>query len=103
MTLLAVMTQDILVILAIYLVAKIQVSPSFLAALLGVIAFSLNDKLMMFDRLREKIKTKTQITNEQIKLAANEAVSSMINRAAFMLATIMSITVLLFAFENIIK
>lgn len=47
---------DVLILLAIYSVFRIPVSSAFIAAVLTVVGYSINDTIVVFDRIRENVK-----------------------------------------------
>jgi len=47
---------DILILLAIYAIAGIPINSSFIAAVLTVVGYSINDTIVVFDRVRENVK-----------------------------------------------
>ncbi len=72
--------------------------------LLGVIAFSLNDKMIMFDRMREKIRAKYNLNDfHQIKDAANESVRTLIKRSIMTSGMLIISAAILMAFTNIVS
>lgn len=64
---------DALIMMALVAITRIQVNASFVAALITVIAYSINNTLVLFDRVRDVEKDKTahlttkQITDRSIK------------------------------------
>lgn len=44
---------DVLVVLAVYAVLRIPVNSSFIAAMLTIVGYSINDTIVVFDRIRE--------------------------------------------------
>lgn len=47
---------DVLVLLAIYAVFRVPVNSAFIAAVLTVVGYSINDTIVVFDRIRENVK-----------------------------------------------
>ncbi|MBN2796682.1 MAG: protein translocase subunit SecD [Clostridia bacterium] len=47
---------DVLVLLAVYAIFQIPVNTAFIAAILTVVGYSINDTIVVFDRIRENIK-----------------------------------------------
>ena len=50
------LVHDILVVLTVYAVLKIPVNNSFIAAMLTIVGYSINDTIVIFDRIRENMK-----------------------------------------------
>lgn len=57
---------DAFVVLAFYLIFKIELNESFIAAILTVIGYSINDKIVIFDRIRENSLGRRNIPFENI-------------------------------------
>lgn len=72
---------DILIVCGIFALFKLEVSTIFIAAILSIIGYSINDTVVMFDRIKElkKRKHKNKIKNEQ---ALNDLVDTAINLVA---------------------
>ena len=49
---------DVLVVLSLYALARISVGSAFIACMLTVIGYSVNDTIVIFDRIRENLKLK---------------------------------------------
>ncbi|MCF0128321.1 MAG: SecD/SecF family protein translocase subunit, partial [Pseudobutyrivibrio sp.] len=62
---------DVLVVLTLYAIARISVSSAFIACMLTVIGYSVNDTIVIFDRIRENTKSLTKETPETLKELAN--------------------------------
>ena len=48
---------DVLILLTVYVVFDIPISSAFIAAVLTVVGYSINDTIVVFDRIRENVKT----------------------------------------------
>lgn len=51
----AALLHDVLILLAIYSIFRIPVNSSFIAAVLTVVGYSINDTIVVFDRVRENV------------------------------------------------
>lgn len=51
------LVHDVLVVLAVYSVFRVPVNNSFIAAMLTIVGYSINDTIVLFDRVRENQKT----------------------------------------------
>ena len=58
---------DVLIMIALFGIFNIEVSSMFIAALLAIIGYSINDTIVTFDRVREKLKR-----NDEEKLSYDE-------------------------------
>lgn len=50
------LAHDVLILLAVYAVFRIPLSSAFIAAVLTVVGYSINDTIVVFDRIRENVK-----------------------------------------------
>ena len=57
---------DVLVTLAIYSILRLPVNSSFIAAILTIVGYSINDTIVIFDRIREELKLNQKETLENI-------------------------------------
>lgn len=68
---------DVLVMLSIYSILNLTIDSTFIAAILTVIGYSINDTIVIFDRIRENLKiTKTR----EIDLLINTSVKQTLRR-----------------------
>lgn len=63
---------DVLIMLSVYLIFKIPVNSSFVAALLTILGYSINATIVMFDRVRENT-----------RLTRKEAFQSIVNKSVW--------------------
>ncbi|HPC35659.1 MAG TPA: protein translocase subunit SecF [Candidatus Marinimicrobia bacterium] len=67
---------DVLITLTVFTVFQLEVSLSTIAAFLTIIGFSLNDTIVVFDRVRENLKLRRNETYERIMdISINETLS----------------------------
>ena len=57
---------DAFVVLAFYVIFKIEINESFIAAILTIIGYSINDKIVIFDRIRENSLGRKKVPFEEI-------------------------------------
>ena len=83
---------DIIITLGIFTVFRVEVTLTTVAALLTIVGYSLNDTIVVFDRIRENL----QITRE-VKLASlvNTSVNETLSRTIMTSATTIMATVVL--------
>ncbi len=73
---------DIFIIIAVFSLFRLEVSSIFIAAILSIIGYSINDTIVTFDRTREIIKEKKMIkTKEELKDIINEALRGTLARS----------------------
>lgn len=69
---------DVFILLALYAIFKIPVNQSFIAAVLTVVGYSINDTIVVFDRVRENVRRMKRATRFEI---ANKSLSQTITRS----------------------
>lgn len=89
------LAHDIIVLCGIYSILRIKIDTNFIAALLTVLGYSINNTIVIFDRIREntrkaKKETYAQIANESI----NQTLRRSINTTITTLLTIGAVYVL---------
>ncbi|OPJ56770.1 protein translocase subunit SecF [Alkalithermobacter paradoxus] len=89
------LVHDVLVVLSIYSIFRIPINSPFVAAILTVVGYSINDTIVVFDRIRENIKITNKkdyanIANNSIK----QTVSRSINTSLTTLIAIVALYVL---------
>ena len=91
---------DVLIILSIFAIFGISVDFIIVAALLTIIGYSINDTIVVFDRIRENKKkmfrNKKVLTNEELKKLVNTSSMETINRNMWTsITTIVAVVTLL--------
>lgn len=72
---------DVLVVLTVYAVLRISVGSTFIACMLTIIGYSINDTIVIFDRIRENLaKVKIQ-DKESLKEVANRSLTQTLSRS----------------------
>ncbi|WP_069649394.1 protein translocase subunit SecF [Caloranaerobacter ferrireducens] len=69
---------DVLIALSVYAIFKVPVNSSFVAAMLTIVGYSINDTIVVFDRIRENIKIMKKDKYEDI---VNKSISQTIVRS----------------------
>jgi preprotein translocase SecF subunit len=72
------LVHDVLVLLAVYSLFRIPVNSSFIAAVLTIVGYSINDTIVVFDRVRENVKIMKRASFEEI---ANTSLKQTISRS----------------------
>lgn len=75
------LVHDVLVVLAVYAIFNIPLDSSFVAAILTIVGYSINDTIVIFDRIRENLKlmkkdTYEDIINTSIKQTVTRTIST---------------------------
>ncbi|RKX94288.1 MAG: protein translocase subunit SecF [Spirochaetes bacterium] len=95
------LTHDCLIVLGIFSLLQKEITISIIAAVLTIVGYSLNNTIVILDRLRENIKFKTREPFENlINMSINQSLSRTINTA---LTTIIPILTLYFFGGNILS
>ncbi len=71
---------DVLVVLALYALARISVGSAFIACMLTVIGYSVNDTIVLFDRIRENKKGMRDESPEALAELANRSTTQTLSR-----------------------
>ena len=85
---------DVLIVLGIFSILRLEFDLSVLAALMAVIGYSLNDTIVVSDRIRENFRAKRKLNSEQV---INRSLNNTLGRTL-----ITSLTTLLVLFSLII-
>lgn len=72
---------DVLVVLALYAFARISVGSAFIACMLTVIGYSVNDTIVVFDRIRENHKAIRTETPENLAELCNSSLAQTLSRS----------------------
>lgn len=86
---------DVLIALAVYSLLRIPVNSSFVAAMLTIVGYSINDSIVVFDRIRENLKIMNKDKYEDI---VNKSVSQTIVRSINTSFTTLAAVVCLYIF-----
>jgi len=94
------LTHDALIIIGVFSLFQIEFDLSALASVLAVIGYSLNDTIVVFDRLRENFRlTRHGTTSEIVNLSLNQTLSRTIMTSFLTLLVV--IALLLFGGESL--
>lgn len=72
---------DILVVLTCYSLLRISVGSTFIAVMLTILGYSINDTIVTFDRIRENIKSRVKVTQTELTEIANKSVTQTLSRS----------------------
>lgn len=82
------LAHDVLFVIILFSVLKIEVNVIFIAALLTIVGYSINNTIVVFDRIREYInKFKKKLTKEELKEVVNDSISDTFNRSLYTTVT----------------
>jgi SecD/SecF fusion protein len=72
---------DVLVVLAFYAIAKVSVGSTFIACMLTIVGYSINATIVIFDRIRENLKTMSK--KDKLDEMVNRSISQTLSRSIF--------------------
>ncbi|MBZ9608108.1 protein translocase subunit SecF [Clostridium estertheticum] len=85
---------DILIMVGVYAVVQIPVNATFIAAILTIVGYSINDTIVVFDRIRENQKNMRKVSIDDITNASiTQTMARSINTVATTLFTIVAVYV----------
>jgi len=93
----AALVHDILIVLAFFSFTQRQVDSSFVAALLTVVGYSINDTIVIFDRIRENLKLHFRRGGNVVELV-NRSIYQTLTRSLYTVFTCLFTTFALFFF-----
>ena len=94
------LVHDILITLSVYAVFGIQINTPFIAAVLTIVGYSINDTIVIFDRIRENRKKHLKASYEDV---ANISIKASITRSINTSVTTLITIVVLFIFVPAIR
>ena len=91
------LVHDILIVMTVFSITQRQIDSSFVAALLTVIGYSINDTIVIFDRIRENLKLHFS-KNGDIEELVNRSVYQTLTRSLYTVFTVLFTTFALYFF-----
>ena len=91
------LVHDILIVLAFFSFTQRQVDSSFVAALLTIVGYSINDTIVIFDRIRENLKLHFKRGGNVVELV-NRSIYQTLTRSLYTVFTCLFTTAALFFF-----
>lgn len=93
------LVHDVLVVLAFYAMARVSVGNTFIACMLTIVGYSINATIVIFDRIRENIKTmKNPKDVNELQAMVNQSISQTLSRSIFTSLTTFFMVAALFVF-----
>lgn len=75
------LSHDVLIVLTCYVLAWISVGNTFIACMLTIIGYSINNTIVIFDRIRETLKMKHDETKEAYREIVNKSIMQTMSRS----------------------
>ena len=92
----AALVHDIFIVLGIFSLLQIEIDASFVAALLTIVGFSINDTIVIFDRIRENLRAHKKSDN--LEELVNRSIWQTMTRSIYTVITVMFATGALYLF-----
>lgn len=91
------LVHDVLIIFALFSIFHLEISVMFIAAILAIIGYSINDTIVSFDRIRENLKEEKKLTKEKLKEVCNQSIKETFARTIYTsVTTILPVLALIF-------
>ena len=80
---------DVLIMFSVFAIFRFQVSSMFIAAVLAIIGYSINDTIVSFDRIRENLKNEDgkKMTEEKLEEITNRSIQETFTRTIYTTVT----------------
>ena len=91
---------DVLFVIIMFALLKIEVNVIFIAALLTIVGYSINNTIVVFDRIRENMGKRKKLNIEELKLVVNDSISDTLNRSIYTTITTLIPVVCLIIFGS---
>ncbi|GGG83568.1 protein translocase subunit SecF [Paenibacillus radicis (ex Gao et al. 2016)] len=91
---------DAFVVVTIFSIFRLEVDLPFIAAILTTIGYSINDKIVIFDRIRENLRFGKFKNNEQLAEMVNQSLWQTMARNLYTVLAVLIIAVCLFIFGS---
>ncbi|MBR3211253.1 MAG: protein translocase subunit SecD [Bacilli bacterium] len=80
---------DVLIMFSMFAICRFQVSSMFIAAVLAIIGYSINDTIVSFDRIRENVKNddEKKLNAEKLEELANKSIQETFTRTIYTTVT----------------
>ena len=94
---------DVLFVLSVFAIVRVagisfEIDEIFVAAILTLVGYSINDTVVVFDRVREHLDLNVKMTKEELGASINEAINSTLSRTMMTSLTTLLVIVVLVIF-----
>lgn len=87
---------DILIVIGVFSILRKEIDASFVAAILTIVGYSINDTIVIFDRIRENLKTYRK--SEGLEQLVNKSIWQTMTRSIYTVLTVLFATASLYFF-----
>jgi len=91
------LVHDILIVLSVFSITQRQLDSSFIAAILTIVGYSINDTIVIFDRIRENLKLHFRRGGD-INELVNRSIFQTLTRSIYTVCTVLFTTLALYYF-----
>lgn len=89
---------DAFIVMSVFVLLRLEVNLTFVAAVLTIIGYSINDTIVIFDRIRENLKQNPPKTHRELHTLVNESLWQTMRRSLNTVATVLIAAFMLFFF-----
>lgn len=89
---------DAFIVLSVFALLRLEVDLTFVAAVLTIVGYSINDTIVIFDRIRENLKVAPPQTFEQLERLVDKSLWQTMSRSINTVVTVLIAAVMLFLF-----
>ncbi|ASA23703.1 protein translocase subunit SecF [Paenibacillus donghaensis] len=82
------LVHDAFMVVAVFSIFRLEVDLTFIIAVLTIIGYSINDTIVIFDRIRENLRFGKQKTYEDLKILVNKSVAQTLMRSLYTAFTV---------------
>lgn len=82
------LVHDAFMVIAVFSIFRLEVDLTFIIAVLTIIGYSINDTIVIFDRIRENLRFGKQKTYEDMKILVNKSVAQTLMRSLYTAFTV---------------
>ena len=91
----AAITHDVIITLGVFSILGYEISLSIVAAFLTIVGYSLNDTIVIFDRIRENMKTRKK---DPVSFTVNKSINESLSRTIVTSLTTLMVVITLYIF-----
>jgi preprotein translocase subunit SecF len=89
---------DVFIVLSVFAILRLEIDLSFIAAILTIVGYSINDTIVIFDRIRENLKSQKPKTFEELEKLVNTSLWQTMTRSINTVTTVLIAALMLFFF-----
>ncbi|WP_026960840.1 protein translocase subunit SecF [Alicyclobacillus herbarius] len=89
---------DAFIVMSVFAMFRLEVDLTFVAAVLTIIGYSINDTIVIFDRIRENLKLEQPKTFDELKALVNRSLWQTMTRSINTVVTVLIAAVMLYLF-----